>query len=240
MKKKGKQLNPSKMARLSKDIPGEELVKHIEIIKSIAGEGYIMTPEHEKVISGMIYYFHGIQSRAQKYGFDITKGIGITGTWGVGKTTIFGAFHEYLSTICSINYNPNTFRITSFDEIAELLRSKTISEASKSIFLYNSSMGEDGIENHHPIHLCINEFGRRYDIKHYGTNINELIDIFLSLRYDIFIKYNRATHMTTNYGAKDLEKIFNYKEDDIKPDSKLPDRFREMFKIKNLKGTSFR
>jgi hypothetical protein len=240
LKKENKKLAPSKMVKLSREIPEEELFRHIDIIKLLAGSGYTMTPEHEKIITGMIYYFHGLEDEAKKYGFDLSKGIGITGTWGVGKTTLFGVFHEYLSRICPIDYNPNTFRITSTDEIIDTLRDKSESEAFKTLFLLNTIENTDGTSKPKPIHICINEFGARYDIKHYGSDVNDLFDTFLMHRYDIFVKYGKVTHMTTNYGAKDLEKIFSKGDVTNTPDIKLPDRFKEIWNMKNLKGTSFR
>jgi hypothetical protein len=239
LKKRKKKLNPSKMVKLCKEITEDELFRHIEIIKLIAGEGYKMTPEHESIVTGMIYYFTGLEEEAKKYGFDLSKGIGITGSWGVGKTTIFGAFHEYLAIMCPVDYNPNTFRITSMDEIVDSLRNKTKSEAFRSLYLLNTIENTDGTSKPNPIHICINEFGVRYDILDYGTDINELIDTFLMHRYDIFIKFGKVTHMTTNYGAKDLEKIFGKGSEKL-PDIKLPDRFKEMWNMKHLKGESFR
>lgn len=237
--KENRRLSPPKMVRLTKDIPDDELFRHLEIIKLLAGAGYIMKSEHEQIIIGMIYYFNGLEEQAKKAGFDLSKGIGLTGTWGVGKTTIFGVFHDYLEKICPPDYNPNTFRITSTDEIIESLRDKSKREAFKTLFLLNTLDSVDGGSKPNPIHICINEFGARYDIKDYGSDVNDLFDTFMMHRYDIFIKYGKVTHMTTNYGAKDLEKIFS-RNDLETPDAKLPDRFREMWNMKNLKGTSFR
>ena len=239
LRKQNKKLNPSKMVQLSKDISDDELLRHVEIIKLLAGEGYKMTAEHEQLIIGMIYYFNGLENKAKEYGFDLSKAIGITGAWGVGKTTIFGAFHDYLSTLCPVDYNPNTYRITSMDEIVDVLRNKSKSEAFRSLYLLNTIENGDGTFKPSPIHICINEFGVRYDILDYGTDINELIDTFLMHRYDIFVKYGKVTHMTTNYGAKNLEQIFGKGSKKL-PDIKLPDRFKEMWNMKHLKGESFR
>jgi len=239
LKKQARRISPAKMVRLRRVFPDDELSTHIDIVKLIIGEGYIMTPEHEYLIKGMIYYFNGMEEKAKEYGFHISKGIGITGAWGVGKTTLFGAFHEYLAKLCQIDYNPNTYRITSLDEIADMLTRVDIKRDFSNLFLLNSIETGDGTIKHKPIHICINELGVRYDIKNYGSDINEMIDIFLAHRYDIFIKYGKVTHMTTNYGAKDLEKIFS-KGNDRNQDVKLPDRFKEMWNMRNLKGESFR
>ena len=96
---------------------------------------------------------------------------------------------------------------------------------------YNTITAVTGAVKRQPKHVLINEFGYQYDIKHFGTDVNELIEAWLMKRYDIFQDYKKLIHITSNFGIKDLQANFH---------PKVVDRFREMFNFIELKGKSFR
>ena len=166
-------------------------------------------------------YFHGLEGK-----LDLNKGVALVGVYGVGKSTIFNIWHEYLRKYYP--FCPNLFIISSVEDIN--------SDVSKEGYLdrklvYNIKSNSNGAKFKDPKHLLINEFGHSYNIKSFGTDINELFESFLMKRYDIFQQQNKVTHITTNYGTDDLKKNFS---------EKLIDRFKEMFNIIELKGESFR
>lgn len=205
----------------------ELLLKHFAIIRKVAGDDYILTSGIHKVITGMIYYFNGNIEAANRYGMDTCKGIALIGKYGVGKTNIFRLIQQYLQQVN--RGTPNTFKITSVDEI--ILSLLNDGDSVDSVYVYNTKTGINNEPIRKPVHLCINEFGTQYDIKRYGSNVNDLIDSLMMRRYEIFQQYGKVTHITSNFGTVDFENRFP---------ERLVDRFKEMFNIVKLEGKSFR
>lgn len=195
----------------------EDIIKRL---KEIAGQEYQWTKEIIKVHDLLANYFYG-----RKKELDLDKGIALIGKYGTGKTTIFNIWHEYLRI-----YHPfcdNLFINTSLEEILDDISQQGYITRK---YVYNLDVLHDKTLLN-PRHLLINEFGYKYNIKTYGTDINELFESFMMKRYDIFQQRKKLTHITTNFGTNDLKEIFH---------PKLVDRFKEMFNIIELKGESFR
>ena len=182
---------------------------------------YEWTHEIIKVHEDLANYFYGI-----KHSLDLDKGIALMGVYGVGKSTIFNIWHDHLRF--NHPFCDNLFINASLEEILD-----DISEHGyiNRKFVNNVTETSCGSKNINPRHILINEFGQRYDIKTYGTDINQLFESFMMKRYDIFQQRKKLTHITTNFGADELENLFH---------PKLIDRFKEMFNIIELKGESFR
>ena len=128
---------------------------------------------------------------------------------------------EYLKLIA--NPNPNLFTVCSMEDIVMAMGDRNFLDSK----LLNNSYGNV----RKPLNLCINEFGHKFRGKTYGTEHQELIEIFLMKRYEIFQDYNKLTHVTMNAGTDDLKDIFS---------PRVIDRLREMFNIIELGGESFR
>lgn len=221
-------INPEKMVFIREIDSDEMLLKHIQYItKNLAGEKFVITQHQIKVISGLIYYFNGNVDEAKKRGMDICKGIGLIGKYGSGKTTLFKLIHEYLHKTAPGSVN--TFKITSIDEIIQNMMSSD--NYMDGVYFFNVKAGINNEQIRKPIHLCINEFGVQYDIRRYGSDVNDLIDSLMMRRYEIFQQYGKVTHITSNFGTAEFEKRFP---------ERLVDRFREMFNIVKLEGKSFR
>jgi hypothetical protein len=191
------------------------------IANKYSGGEYQFTEHNKPILDNLIYYFLG---HAKEY--DLNKGIALVGDYGCGKSTIFNIFHEFLRTV--FPFNKNLFRICSIEDIIE--------DSAKSDFMsspYINNVKVDGSGSHYnkPIHILLNEFGHVYNIKKYGTDVNQLIEMFIMKRYDIFQQNGKLTHITTNYFPKQLENHYH---------PKVVDRFREMFNIIELKGESLR
>lgn len=183
--------------------------------------GYIFNDNNGPVFNDLLNYFLGCPGN-----LDLNKGIALIGDFGVGKSTIMQIFHIFLK-----NYFPfteNLFRISSIEEIISEMGTKNF---MNSILLNNPKSNSDSSFTYKPIHLLINEFGHKYDAKNYGTDVNELIDIFLMKRYDIFQHKGKLLHITSNYDVDDMKEIFH---------ERIIDRFKDMFNIIILKGKSFR
>lgn len=198
-------------------IDSDELLKvNLNLLLWFMPEGYILQDEQKPVITDLLYYFNGDPQTS----FDLSKGICLMGNWGVGKTILFDAFRGYLAKLTSPN--PNIFQVTSMEGvILELTKSGNMNR-----FTWNLIEKHMGVMQRHPQNLVINEFGVRYDGKHYGSDINELLDSFLMIRYEIF-HTGKLTHVTTNYDWDDIKEKYEIK---------LHDRFREMFNFVPFPG----
>ena len=180
-----------------------------------------ITEEMKPVYASMHNYFHGIESQ-----IPISKGIALVGDYGVGKTTAFKVFHTYLKTY--FRFTENLFVISSVEDlIAELNHSDWIEKK----LTYNYNRDPRGGIAFNPKNVLINEFGYIYDIKNYGTNVNELVEAWLMKRYDIYQQYGKVVHITTNFGTRGMKDNFH---------EKLIDRFKEMFHFVPFHGKSLR
>lgn len=182
----------------------------------------------KKLYAKLFNYFHGIEYKdcCTEHGLNLNKGIALVGAFGVGKTTAMRVFHSYLKT--TMRQNPNLFVISSVEDLINELQDK---DWIKNKLAYNTRENSAGGIDFRPRHVLVNEFGYKYDIKKYGTNVNELIEAWLMKRYDIFQEHRKLVHITTNFGTKELK-------DNFPP--KIVDRFREMFNFIELKGSSLR
>jgi hypothetical protein len=194
---------------LGNNIDDETLIKHQNYIKKIAGPAYEITSDIDHLMKGMIYYLNGNTDKAKEYNMDTRKGIALIGIPGVGKTTFMKIMGRYSFAL----------RINQFSNISI---EKIIDRAMQGIIM-------DELKK--PAHLCIHQFGKKYNIKGFGTDVNDLIMLIMSLRYELFQDKNIVTHITTNFGTKQFQSMF---EDDF------IDRMKEMFNMLSFPGQSFR
>ena len=194
----------------------------VDYANKILNREFCLVDENTKnIYKNLLLYFLGEESE-----YDLKKGICLTGTYGVGKSSIFNIFHEYLKL--NFPFNNNLYRISS---IEDLISNSKNEDFLNSLFLLNIKENEVGAKKANPINILINEFGHKYDMKIYGTDVNEFIDMFLMKRYDIFQQYGKLTHITTNFDAKQLKGLFH---------PKIYDRFKEMLNIIPVTGKSLR
>lgn len=179
--------------------------------------------EHRKDLYNQLFeYFTGISNT-----LDLSKGVALVGTYGVGKSTSMNVMHNFLKNAFPFKGN-NLFRIVSVEEIINDYSSENF---INSVNLYNVKQNVNGIGVKSPVNILINEFGHDYKGKNFGTNYAEIFDMFMMKRYDIFQQQGKLTHITTNYYPSELEKIFS---------ARLVDRFKEMFNWIDVDGNSLR
>jgi len=189
--------------------------------KKMLPDWYLFTPEIKELTKNMFFYFLGKDTDLDK-----RKGVALIGKYGVGKSILFQLMHDFLEKHF---YNcPNTFRISSIEEIIDATSKQGWIDG---IFCRNIKEDVRGGTISRPVHLLINEFGHKYDVKSFGSNVNENIEMFLMKRYDLFQQNNILTHITTNYDSSDFKTKF---------DPRVVDRFKEMFNMQYLDGESFR
>lgn len=153
---------------------------------------------------------------------DVSKGLLLHGSIGVGKSTLLKGLQNYAAKIaryCIGGADAGlTFQFTSAAEIALQFAEKGI--IGLSLYTDRSCMHN----------LAIDEVGREpMDAKHFGTGINA-IQTVLQLRYEQ--RYNFYTHMTTNL---DPDKEFSQRYG-----AYIADRVKEMFNVVKIEGESRR
>ncbi len=195
--------------------------RFIQCANRIVGGDYGISEENKHCLDIIMDYMLGIEGE-----IDLSKGIALYGDFGPGKSIMMEAFNETLKT--SQISASNSFMVTSVEAI--------ISDASKDGYLdcgslLNTSDTVTGGVIKNPRHVLINEFGYTYTGKSYGTSVEEKVEVFLMKRYEIFQRYKKVTHITTNFTPNQLDEMYK---------GRLSDRFAEMFHFVKLEGKSKR
>lgn len=201
-----------------------DFAKHEKIIKlyfmtagrKLIGEKFTVSKEQSFVISELLKYFTGNECI-----YDLNRGIYLFGIFGIGKSMFFEIIRKTISDLAEFDefgkrVNPNGFLITSAEQIIETYKQ----DGNLDYYGYRKESK--------PIHLLINEFGKKVNDKIYGTAANELLNSLFMIRYELFQR-GILTHVTSNtYPDKlDLQPI-------------LLERAIEMFNFVELNGESFR
>jgi DNA replication protein DnaC len=187
---------------------------------SHAGDNYILTDNNIKLLQHLCLYFTGFPS--DKY--SLNKGIYLYGWYGTGKTTIFDNFREVLIQCKS----KNVFIVTSIEQVIEHYRE----HQNLKKFYYNYQEND----KYTPFHLIINDYGCEINQKIYGTDVFEIINELIMLRYECFKNREnpKLTHITSNISFNDKDKFWE------RTPHRIKDRLLEMFNVIKINGKSFR
>lgn len=173
---------------------------------------FTLTDKNRQVLGILLDYFTG-NPESQ---LDLKKGIFLLGGVGTGKSLIFKVFKEYTKTVLRCNSYLNF----SSKQIIDNVNVNGIEYLSSINFV-----------NNNPTTIYIDDIASGNEIvTNYGTKIN-VIESLLGLRYDIFSKYKKLTHLSSNIYPKELKEIYG---------SRITDRLKEMCNIVELSGDSFR
>lgn len=179
--------------------------------------------EHTKTaLRLLLQYFTGNENfitEAEKLGVknaSLSKGIMLIGGVGSGKTLMFDIFRIYTSEILHVN---------SFQKhISMNIVNNTNMKGIEYLDIFNVNDGR-------PITCYIDDIaGSNEVIKHFGTEIN-VIEQLLLTRYNIYKRYDKLTHTSTNKYPAELKEIY---------DGRVIDRMKEMFNFIELDAKSFR
>lgn len=168
------------------------------------GPKFRIIPEDYEIIYKLVVYFLGHEEESKRLGLDLRKGIMLTGPIGCGKTSLMSLMR--LVPGKERNFTMKTARDISFEFIQEGY--DVINRYSKLSFTGTG-----------PRIYCFDDLGAEQNLKYYGNSCNVMGEILLS-RYDMFNSQGMMSHLTTNLGAAEIEKIYG---------PRVRSRMREMF-----------
>ena len=151
-------------------------------------------------------YFTG-SSEFEKRGLSLKKGILLWGPIGCGKTFIQSLFSQN---------QVQSFKIISCRSVGYDFSSKGFDSLQK----YSSMISiPENLFGQNTLGYCFDDLGTDEERKHYGDQINPMMEVILN-RYDK-IPFT-ATHITTNLNIDKIEEYYG---------SRVRNRIREMFNI---------
>lgn len=173
------------------------------------GPHFHIDPQDNGLVFSLLAYAIGDKPTLQKRGYDLDKGILLSGPIGAGKTVLMSLVKHFFPR--DRQYRIKPARNVSF----EYERS-----GFRSIALY---MGEKvpGLRGgYNPIY-CFDDLGIELPQKHYGNECDVMGEVLLS-RYDLFVNEKVPTHATTNLSATEIENRYG---------NRVRSRMREMFNL---------
>lgn len=180
---------------------------------------------NEKVLKFLLLYFNNnIQAEGvfPDRCYKIHKNILLVGEPGTGKTLLMQIFSEYLK----LTNNSNFFYNLSVTQMMNYYKMNGHIDR----YTYNEEAGKGCIEGQ-PFNVCLNDVGLQTENqRHYGTDLDLVIDEFLYARYEIYQNQYIKYHMTSNLDVDDFTKRF---------ENRLIDRFKS-FNVVALTGRSRR
>ena len=156
------------------------------------GPKFRIIQEDHEIIYKLVVYFLGHEGEAKRLGLDLRKGIMLTGPIGCGKTSLMSLMR--LVPAKERNFTMKTARDISFEFIHEGY--DVINRYSKLSF---TGAG--------PRIYCFDDLGAEQNLKYYGNSCNVMGEILLS-RYDLFNAQGMVSHLTTNLGASEIERLY--------------------------------
>lgn len=176
---------------------------------------FIVNEYNKEVIGRLLDYFVG----AENSFYDLNKGIALFGGVGTGKSLIFKVFKIYTKDVIKIN----SFISYNAQDIIDIINTKGVASFD-SINYFNGVTSK-------PTTIYVDDVASKNEtVKNFGTEIS-VIESLLSVRYNIFARYKRLTHITSNKYPNELTEIY---------DVRIVDRMVEMFNIVELDGESHR
>lgn len=204
-------------------------LSHSKIIIEIARKiepNYTLLDIHKPIYKLFLLYFTGNLNFINEYNAiygdegSLSKGLMLIGGVGTGKSLIFKVFKEYTKNILKVN----SFQ---YHECLSIIDNVNI-QGVKYLENYNDNFsGKTAM----PITCYLDDIAAKNEtVKNFGTDINA-IEQLLSIRYNVYSRYKKLTHCTTNKYNKELKNIYDFR---------VIDRMREMFNIIEMPGDSFR
>lgn len=190
----------------------------------------IINDSNEEVINAIFNYFKGVVNPA----YSLDKGILLTGSIGIGKTTLLKRIYNF-QRIKSLQYGGPYFEIMDCRHILRefLIDGFKVADkyGRKSFYLKHCSRNGSLPDLTKPRTYCFDDLGlEEANSKIYGNSQSIMAEIMLD-RYTMFKDYGMITHAISNLSVDNLIKVYG---------DRTADRFKEMFNHFILTGPSFR
>ena len=204
--------------------------EHTKLISKIANHfepRFIYNEENRLMFKLFLQYFTGSIEFEKTYldhfgtKGNLNKGLFVIGGVGVGKTLLFKIFKSYTKTIL----HSNSFRFYNASEIIDNVNI----DGKEYLKIFSDNFIDRGISN--PYTIYIDDLGATNEsVNHYGSKTN-VIEELLSVRHNVYERYNKLTHVSTNLYSKDLKERYGIR---------IIDRIKGMYNIIEFKGESKR
>lgn len=166
---------------------------------------------NREIVSALFNYFMGVHGS-----LDLNKGIWLDGPVGTGKSTLMQVFSAFMRD------QQKGFKVFSCAAVA---RCYAI-DGNLDFFMDN----REGYLRE-PVDICFDELGREpIPANYYGTKQN-VMQVILYTRYELWKTKGIKTYVTTNSDSEDVEQLYG---------DFIRDRRREMFNIIPVVGESRR
>ena len=187
----------------------------IKNASKIIGREYVIPSSERAIVFAMLAWMLRDDLVADEMGFDLNKGILLTGPIGCGKTTLFKILKE-----CKLN--KSDFEVISSRQVV----SEFLKDGFDIIDKYSFTSNGDNVRNIKS--FCFDDLGTEKITKYFGNDCNVMGEILLS-RYELFKQKKTITHITTNLSAKEIETLYG---------KRIRSRMREMFNLFGYEETS--
>lgn len=197
-------------------------INQLHIIFYIAKKlcpGFKRTPKLDEIYTEGLKYFCG--NKTSK--FNIEKGLFVCGKIGTGKTLFFRVMVKYIKLREKQDWSNGFISVGALKVVQdyEQFGSVAISCCGNRNYEIKESLA----------HLLIDDIGQHQDdCLHFGTQRNVISEL-LATRYDIFLKYNRLTHITTNLLPDEIGERYG---------KHIQSRAKEMFNLVKFTGPDLR
>lgn len=183
---------------------------------------FVVNENNKRILRLLLLYFTGSKdftAFATELGIiepSLNKGLMMVGGVGTGKSLLFDIFKKYTGQILRANSFRSYTSIAIIDDVNV--------NGVEYLELFNENFG-------YPITCYIDDIASKNEVvKHYGTEYN-VIEQLLSIRYNIFSRYKKLTHVSSNKYPNEFKGLY---------DIRVIDRMKEMFNILELNCESFR
>ena len=178
----------------------------------IVGTGFQIDEKNKGLLRNLLIYFSGNEKGA----YSLNKGLLLIGGVGTGKTILMKIFKEYTMNILQsnsfVNYSAQDIVHNVETDGLKILKEFGTTIQKPSVCYFDDIASANEIVNY------------------YGTKTN-VIETLLSMRYEVFSRFGKLTHLTTNKTPLELRKVYG---------ERVFDRMKEMFNIVLLDSGSRR
>lgn len=205
--------------RSSKRYTADDLLTHLKTLP-----GFVLDDDNTGVVKSLCLYFTDDIRFETQYGFDLTKGIVLFGTVGVGKTVLMSAFR---------NNQKQSFQVVACQDVESTYarigddKKDDTGELGLKKFYNNVPLSATNQYGQNDLGFLFDDLGQENTrTKFYGTERNVMSEILFQRHKNVDFT---CTHITTNLSADQIKEAYGIR---------VADRMREMFNFISFPSTA--